>query len=120
MPDTRKSDCGNTSRAFLVRRKQFDPINDGNPLPYFDRTRTVIVFEQYKCGVPQVGIQCDCHFMLRRSHPCRHIYCALNTKPSLDHVFPECLKAYETFMMKHSEFTEKCIAKKSSSCQRDV
>ena len=61
MPDTRKSDCGNTSRAFLVRRKQFDPINDGNPLPYFDRTRTVIVFEQYKCGVPQVGIQCDCH-----------------------------------------------------------
>ena len=97
---------------FLVRRTEFDVINAGNPLPCFDRTRTVTVFEQYIGDVAYVGVNCDCHFMLRRSHACRHIYSALNIKPTPDHVFPECLKAYETFMMEHREFTNKCCAKK--------
>ena len=110
--DTRKNDSDDISRMFLVRRNHFDPISQGNPLPYFDRTRSITVYEQYIRGSPQVCIQCDCHYFMRRGHACRHIYCALKIKPTPDHVFPEGLKSYETHMMTNSPFTTKCIAKK--------
>ena len=95
-----------------MRRNEFGVIADGNPLPYFDRTRTVLVFEQSIEGRSYVGIRCDCNFLMRKGHACRHVYCALKFKPSADHAFPECLKAYETFMFKHDAFTAKCHAKK--------
>ena len=69
----RKSSCEHQSRVFLVRKRKFEPINSGNPLPYFDRTRTVIVFEQFICGVAQVGVKCDCHFMMRKNP---HLLCS--------------------------------------------
>jgi hypothetical protein len=91
-----------------VRRKHFDPVRQSNPLPVFDRTRTVDIFEREFNGISCVCIQCSCCAMIRNKHACRHIYAVIGIEPSIDHVFPECLKAYETCMFNHDHFTRKC------------
>jgi hypothetical protein len=109
--DTRKNRDVLITRSFLVRRKHFDSVRHRSPLPVFDRTRTVDISERIFGGIPCVCIQCSCFGLLRNKHACRHMYAVLGIEPSADHVFPECLKAYETFMFRHDIFTAKCEQK---------
>lgn len=97
-------------KTFYVRRKPNPSvIKSGNPLPDFDRTRTVTIFIATVKDMDYTCLHCDCYFFIRHKLLCRHIYAVTQNEPNHQHVFPECLKAYPLHMGRCSKFTKMCI-----------
>lgn len=77
--------------------------------PVYSRTRVVTVTEVEEDGKTFLVIKCSCGFWFKKMCTCRHVYCLLDRKPSVDDVFPEKCKSYEVLYHTNDEFKKKCI-----------
>lgn len=102
-------------RVFLVRKDYCQNDNgdhveesDNNPLPKYSRTRTVVLRQLDVDGDAYVSYECDCFYFMRKKCICRHLFRVLDWKPSYKLVFPECLKAYQTYIINDTDSFKKC------------
>jgi len=95
-------------RIYMVRQYHFDEsysISKNNPVPKYARTRHVTIqFTEWK-GDACLITTCDCGYIYRERHLCRHVQHILNEKPCLDHFHPKCYKSYFNFMFRNDEYT---------------
>ena len=95
--------------VYLVRQYDFKDsraISSHDPIPHYARTRRVSVEMITYNHIPYVVVNCDCDYICRESHLCRHAQCILADKPSIDFFHPECYKSYFHFMYENHEYTK--------------
>jgi hypothetical protein len=95
-------------RVFLVRKADYYLGDSKSPLPVYSRTRTVTVHQIVMEGKCYVCFECDCYYFIREQCLCRHVYRVVEMEPSHRHVFPECLKVYETHTSGNFEILSQC------------
>ena len=76
-----------------------------DPVPCYTRTRHVTIQTFEWKGQLHIIVTCDCCYMYREWHMCRHTHCVLNEKPCLNHFHPKCCKSYFNFMHRNVEYT---------------
>ena len=96
-------------RIYLVRQHNFNNsarIKDSDPIPRYVRTRRV-AFTSIACnGKMHIAVNCDCGYVRREYHVCRHIQSIVDSVPSLESFHPKCHKAYIHFMNVSAEYTK--------------
>ena len=93
---------------YAVRQHNFDKswsVSKKDPVPRYARTRHVTIQMFEWKGQLCIIVTCDCGYMYRERHMCRHAHCVLNEKPCLDHFHPKCYKSYFNFMHRNVEYT---------------
>lgn len=91
-----------------MRKADYYLGDSTSPLPVYSRTRTVTVRQIVMEGKYYVCFECDCFYFIREQCLCRHVYRVVDMKPSHRHVFPECLKVYETHTSGNFEVLSQC------------
>ena len=93
------------NNKYLVQKRL--PIADGAVTMYVNTS----LVEVTKFDKNQSVVVCSCFHYVRKSIPCRHIYCVVDELPRPHHCGVRALKKYEAFYNKNAstqEFTNQC------------
>lgn len=99
--ETRNNDSLIIKQVYLVCQHDFSRspiISSNDPIPRCTRTRKVEMQFTNHNNKTYFVATCDCGYVHREKHTCRHIQHIVNMPPAIEFFHPQCYKSYFHFM----------------------